>query len=232
MPDIDEVELDSIIQRALEQGGLTDDLKKIGSLPAFRNVVREILKENRDQALAIVGGLLDRLMNLLTLVQLNRLGVLSLEDYKEQGRMRGAWLEKKDRLVELLREAADLFDSGQCDSGPYPSIEKYGEIDDQMWCGSKKLREWAQLIQLSPVEVVFPVTRQQTGPFISRENIGNRGGAADSDAALRGLVVREIASHVPDTMDQRYATISKLAKFVGVSVDPKYVRSILQRGHT
>jgi len=142
-------------------------------------------------------------------------------------------IEKQQRLASCLREAADLFESGQTDAGVYPSLTGYRKIDEQAWCGTEQLREWASTVEMSPVEVVFPVVRPVlSGIAVSFDSIGTRGGAANPESALRAMIVRETAFYVPKTTPHRYKTIADLAACIGIDVSRHYVRSLLLKGKT
>jgi hypothetical protein len=153
----------------------------------------------------------------------------------ERKRLHKEFSEKKKALIAYLREAADIFDSGQCDPGLYPALTKY---DEDRWCGSERLREWARHVEMSPVEVVFPVVRPRHGLVLPFKNAGKSGRASDPDAALRAMVVREIADRVPDGIKipnsdrQRYSVIAELMRYTGITVTSAYVRSLILRGKT
>jgi len=146
---------------------------------------------------------------------------------------RDEYREKQSRLVACLKEAADIFESGQCDARGYPSLASYRVIDEKSWCGSDQLREWANTVEHNPLEVVFPMVRPDLpGLAVPFESIGTRGGAANQESALRAMVVREIAFYVPETVHHRYSTIAKLAAYVGIEVSRNYVGSLLKKGRT
>lgn len=159
------------------------------------------------------------------------------------------WENKKLELEQLLRDAADLFDSGQSDPGMFPSLERSRKngakmpnyvlerngippMDIDYWCGSEYLRAWADIILLTPVDVVFPIARSDSGLYGPFKNIGTRGGAAKPESALRAVICREIASYVPESIDDRYSAIADLARYLKMDVTAHYVRSLLMKGRT
>lgn len=140
---------------------------------------------------------------------------------------------KQQKLASCLRDAADIFEAGQADSGAYPSLMGYREIDETEWCSPEQLRDWANLVKMSPVEVVFPKARPNfPGLAVDFNSIGVRGGAANPESAMRAMLVRETAVYVLRSSKQRYKVISDLVKFLGLSVSPQYVRSLLMKGRT
>lgn len=140
---------------------------------------------------------------------------------------------KQARLAACLKQAAEIFDSGQADPGGYASLSGYQEIDEAMWCGSDRLREWADLVERSPVEVVFPLARPHPpGLPLKYSSVGTRGAASAPEGALRGAILREIAHFVPESTPKRYTTIAELAGFSKIDVTPIYTRSLLLRGKT
>jgi hypothetical protein len=61
---------------------------------------------------------------------------------------------------------------------------------------------------------------------------GTRGGAADADGALRGWLVRQIASMLPGNVSHRYKTVAQLVAFTGVECSQQLARSVLLDGRT
>lgn len=148
-------------------------------------------------------------------------------------RVHDTYKDKQKKLAACLREAADIFDSGQCDPGPYASLTKYQENDSESWCGSARLREWANKVELSPLDVVFPIVRPDLeGLAVPFESIGTRGGASKPDSALRAMIVREIARYVPETIRETPSVVAELAGIIGVIISRQYVRSLLLGGRT
>lgn len=152
------------------------------------------------------------------------------------------WKKEQQKLVELLEQAAGLVEMGQCDAGPYASLAgylslsegKYRNVDEVPWCGAANLRRWAEVVQLSPVEVVFPVARPMpTGRLFRPDSVGMRGGAAaDSQGAMRALIIREISHYVPKAMlsNNGYSAIAGLAQFIGLTdVSRQLVRELMQQ---
>lgn len=153
------------------------------------------------------------------------------------------WQAKQVRLAELLKEAGDLFVSGQCDSGLAPSLAKYklqdqsnglGDVDSVYWCGAENLRRWAESVERTPVEAVFPLAQQHPSSW-RLGKFGKRGRASDPDSAIRAMVIRSIADYIPDKMlrGNGYSVICDLAAFIGIEgLTRQNVRGILQGGRT
>lgn len=151
------------------------------------------------------------------------------------------WADRKIKLEKLLNEAADLIDSGQLEYKIWPSVNRNNEAEtaipvpaeDISCCDSIELRKFAKIIHRSPLTTVFPAAEPHPSNILfNPENIKSSGGASNPEGAFRGFIVREVAQFVPITMKNRCSVISKLAKFVGLDVDPHYVRSLLKKGKT
>ena len=83
---------------------------------------------------------------------------------------------------------------------------------------------------LASVNVGPLMTRPK--PKIPKKHIGTRGGAAEPSSAFNGVVVREIHSRLPESLQDDYALIKSLADHTGVDISRPNVRSILKRGRT
>ncbi|MDD2770376.1 MAG: hypothetical protein PHT19_16770 [Methylococcus sp.] len=153
-----------------------------------------------------------------------------------------SWKQKQSELVNLLRDAANLFESGQADARMFPTVAGYkalrercgqGGVDDTFWPGVENLRRWAAVVKEAPVEVVFPAARQQPPGWRVGE-AGERGRAFDGEGGFRALAVRAIAEYVPEStiFRQRFSVISGLAGFIGIDATRQNVRSILMKGCT
>lgn len=152
------------------------------------------------------------------------------------------WKQKQDKLVKLLRDAANLFESGQCDAGIFPTVAGYkalsercghGGVDETFWPGVENLRHWADVVEEAPVEVVFPVARQNPPGWRVGE-VGERGRAFDGKGGFRAMAVRAIAEYVPEStlFKERFSVISGLTSFIGIDATRQNVRAILMKGHT
>jgi len=65
------------------------------------------------------------------------------------------------------------------------------------------------------------------------DNVGKRGAASNPESATRGLIIRELNKLVPDSVNNRYSIIAKLATLAGYKkINRNNVRSILMQGHT
>ena len=205
----------------------------LGNHPAFKKIVSEYESTNPDDALHITTAMLNRFDKLHLRIIAWKRGAFGIEWDKEWHHQRESWKQKQQLLASLLSDAADIFDSGQSDSGVYPSLTGYNEIENGVWCRSDQLREWAHLVKTSPVEVVFPMARPEIpGLLMPQENIGKSGGAATRDGAFRGLVVREIAYFVPETMKSRFSIIAEISRHLGMNISRQNVRAILLGGRT
>lgn len=234
--------IESLINDAMEKHPLMDSLCSIEKLPAFRKVVAHFLELDPDGAQINTSNMLLSFNRLHMRIQMHQYGVAGVEYDKAWQETAKHWTEKRAQLVDLLRDTADLFDSGQCESDSRPTLVKYKKIDTEqgvdevLWCGSGNLRRWAEIVATSPVEVVFPVASSQNdGLVMPWAIIGERGKASDLDSAFRGMMVREIARYVPKTIGKyRPSIIAALARFLGmdIKVKPKYVRSLLLKGRT
>lgn len=232
----------------------------IEQVPAFRDVLAEYLQghipaafeipasfgslSTHEEVLTIASNFIMHLYELRTRVQAHHAGVeFGVAWDRRWTQVKDNWEEKRTRLIHLLNEAADLFESGQCESGLSPSLAKYklrdqsdgqGDVDSVYWCGEENLRRWAESVKLTPVETVFP--RAHHYPRGWRiEQFGRRGRASDPNSAMRAMVIRAIADYVPDEMINinGYSTISDLATFIGLQGTTRQsVRGILLGGHT
>ena len=246
-------------QKSSQTKLMLSSMPGLDSLPAFHSVIAEYVALNappafnftkklgyeftREQAVISVGSFAWNLNGLRLRMAAARAGV-SAEWEKKYINEQKYWKRQQKRMGKLLFEAADLFDSGQSDSGPYASLVKYKElgnpvaqygVDDVDWCGADNLRRWADVVSMSPIEVVFPVARPYpTGRLFRPGNVGKRGGASNSDGALRAMAVREIAHHIPKSMfkSNGYAVIASLAGFIGVDVTRQYVSSLMKMRQT
>jgi len=242
-------QVDSFIINFKENNRSIDDprVRGIEKFPAFCRVIAEYLRLGSDEAESKTRILVFRLCNLAFRVQLASSDIHDITWDREWNEIQKNWKEKKGKLAQALRDAADLFDTGQCDSVDHSlfNSQKAGakisdwvlkrngnsNMDVPIWCGSKHLRAWADVVDLTPVDSVFPIARPP-GLYAPFSDIGTRGGAADPDSALRAIVCREIGNRVPETLRNRYSTIANLAEYIGMSVDPHYVRSLLKKGRT
>jgi hypothetical protein len=259
----DQPEIDSLIREAKRER-LTQiafrTLPDLETLPAFRLVVGRYLgltpppvftlarslgaKYSRAEAAHSTTLLAWGLLQLRRRIVLAGGGVLTIKWDRHWRSERAKWKEEQAKLVSLLNQAADLFDSGQCDPGPYASFTGYKSlstpnfsgVDEIDWCGTENLRRWAQLIKMSPVEIVFPKARPNPPDLLFRPDIvGTRGGASDDEGALRAMVVREISKHIPEEMLSQggYQAISALTMHLGLThVSRQYVASLLKKGRT
>lgn len=202
----------------------------------------------RFSAKSATHALLLKLGELRARIEANNHDIVGVEWDKQWSAIQSEWTEKRSKLAGLLREVADLYESGQCDNDPdpHPHFDRYKEqdekagivsVDEIIWCGAYNFRRWADLVERSPVEVVFPRSRPQPSGW-SVHNIGQRGDA-DPDAALRASVLRAIAEYVPLTMLRNggYRAIADLASFVGIqfpndNTRRQYVASILKQSST
>lgn len=155
------------------------------------------------------------------------------------------WESKRAKLSNLLREAADLYESGQAgaDVFPFPTLEntkrraKFVGLAAAKYSGwgvAERLRAIRRSIDETPVEVLFPAAYPRPLGWFPGD-VGRRGGAANPEGALRGMVVREIAGRVPGDWQQwgGYSAVARLATFIGLEkCTPQYVRSLLSQGRT
>jgi hypothetical protein len=235
-------------------------LSGIENLPAFRDVLSAYLQGHApapfeyaasigyvftfQEAARMAAGMIRRLFEMRTRWEFHRLGVyVGVEWDRHWAQTKNDWVEKRARLVELLTEAADLFESGQCDPGIFPSLEKYkdrwqsdglGDVDSVHWCGGKNLRRWAGVVEMTPDEGVFPLA-QHHPPGWRVGQFGRRGRASDPDSALRAMVIREIAEYIPTEMMavNGYSTICDLTAFIGIKgISRQNVRAVLLGGRT
>lgn len=235
-------------------------LAGIESLPAFRDVLAEYLLGHvptvfeysaslgyaftKREAERTAGNLILHLFELRSRWQSHQARVhigVDWDRYWTQTKI--DWQAKQVYLVALLREAADLFESGQCDPGLAPSLAKYkvrdesngqGDVDTVYWCGGGNLRRWAESVERTPVEAVFPLAQQHPSGW-RLGKFGKRGRASDPDSAIRAMIIRSIADYIPNEMltVNGYSVINDLAAFIGIEgVNPRSVRGILLGGRT
>lgn len=224
---------DSLIQLVVENNRFTEKTQDLGNIPLFKEIVSEYKTTNPNDALHKTAAMMYHFDKLYLRILAWKSGSFGIDWDKEWHHERMSWKQKQQLLASLLSDAADIFDSGQNDSGLYPSLTGYNEIENGAWCRSDQLREWARLVRMSPVEVVFPMARPELpGLLMPEKNIGNSGGAADRNGAFRGLVVREIAYFVPETMESRFSIIAKISRHLGMDISRQNVRGILLGGRT
>lgn len=235
-------------------------LAGIENLPAFRHVLSEYLLGhvpaafelhaslgyafNKSEAEGMAFNLILRLFELRMRWESHQARVYIGVDWdRHWTQTKIDWQAKQVRLVELLREAAELFESGQSNPGLTPSLAKYklqdqsdgqGGVDSVYWCGGENLRRWAGVVEMTPVEAVFPLAQHH--PILWRPGqFGKRGRASDPDSALRALVIRAIADYIPDEMLKvnGYSAICDLAAFIGIGgITRQHVRAVLLGGRT
>ncbi len=154
--------------------------------------------------------------------------------------------EKKKQLEDHLRQAADIMSMGHCESEPYPSLDRYfrrgnpigsHDVNEVHWCGADNLRRWADVVNYSPVEVVFPKARPLPEGWLFRpDSMAKRGGGTCSEGHMRGFLIRELAQYVPEQMLTRgrggYAAIARLLVIVGMKVSPQQARGVILKGRT
>jgi hypothetical protein len=100
------------------------------------------------------------------------------------------------------------------------------------WCGSDNLRRWAETVELSPVEAVFPVASSTPeGRLFLPEDVKFHGGAVNSSGALRAMIVRGIFPYIPNAMlsDGGYSVVARLLCFIGLDVNRQHVRALYSK---
>lgn len=187
----------------------------------------------RDESASWATVFANHLFKLALRVQIAATSKLDVSFERKWQKIEEEYRLKQARLAACLKEAADIFDSGQTDPGLYASLSGYRKTDEAMWCSSEQLREWADLVERSPVEVVFPLARPNPpGLPLNYSSIGTSGAASKPDSALRAAIVREIARFVAECTPKRYTTIAQLTSFANIKVSPAYTRSLLLKGKT
>lgn len=250
-------EVDALIARI---GHALSYLPDIENLPAFRHVLSEYLLGHAPAAFEVhaslgyafsnseaertAANLILHLFELRSRWQSHQARVhIGVDWDRHWTQTKIDWQAKQVRLAALLREAADLFESGQCDPGLAPSLAKYkvqdesngqGDVDTVYWCGAENLRRWAESVERTHVEAVFPLAQQHPSCW-RLGKFGKRGRASNPDSAIRAMVIRSIADYIPNEMltVNGYSVINDLAAFIGIEgVTPQNVRGILLGGRT
>lgn len=234
-------------QRDPQRNGSLDEFK---SVPSFREMVAAyrnghappFLSSVQPQLMhAIAAQFTATVAEQLCLLKKRVAESRNIEREESHRKKQAYWKKEQAQLAGLLRDAADLFDSGQCDLGPYDALSlaaikssagRFGDkdgdrVDEVCWCGTDNLRRWATIIERESVEVVFPKARAPRQTYT--DSIGTRGLARDpTKNPVRGMVVREIAKYVPETMHNRTAVIVGLANYIGLQkVNRQYVRNAI-----
>lgn len=150
-----------------------------------------------------------------------------IKDYKRSE-------ERQQEMVECLKKAAELgglppkfYIDLKRKHRPKGRIRDFAmglQYPEERRRADETEEQWTVRINAVPDPNFFvgPVTKY----------IGKRGGSADSSGAMRGLVVRMIARHVPTSTTNRYAAIAYISNLAGVPVSRQKVRSIILKGHT